>query len=29
MDFYRRFLALPLTERRHSIGPSLSGKRVK
>lgn len=29
MDFYRRFLALPLSERRHSIGPSLSGKRVR
>lgn len=29
MDFYRRFLALPLTERRHSIGPTLTSKRVK
>ncbi len=29
MDFYRRLLALPLSERRHSIGPTLSGKRVK
>ncbi|CAF0835505.1 unnamed protein product [Adineta steineri] len=28
MDFYRRFLALPLTERRHSIGPTLIAKRV-
>jgi hypothetical protein len=29
MDFYRRFLALPLTERRHSVGTTVSGKRVK
>jgi hypothetical protein len=29
MDFYRRFLSLPLTERRHSVGPTLTGKRVR